>query len=111
LLFPWTSPLSKTFALLNGLGLRLPANLTPVEELQLASAWHAAAALVLTCLVAIHLYLRTHGIQGAFSAMGTGEVDVNWARQHHSLWAEREIKRMEDASATDADAARMVPAE
>ncbi len=111
LLFPWTAPLSKTFALLNGLGLRLPANLTPVEEMQLASALHTAAALALTCLVAVHTYLRTYGIQGAFSAMGTGEVDVNWARQHHSLWAERENKRMEDASATEADAARMAPAE
>jgi formate dehydrogenase subunit gamma len=22
--------------------------------------------------------------------MGKGEVDVNWARQHHSLWLEQE---------------------
>jgi len=22
--------------------------------------------------------------------MGTGEVDVNWAREHHSLWVEEE---------------------
>jgi formate dehydrogenase subunit gamma len=25
--------------------------------------------------------------------MGTGTVDVNWARQHHSLWLEKEIKK------------------
>jgi hypothetical protein len=23
--------------------------------------------------------------------MGTGQVDVNWARQHHSVWAEKAI--------------------
>jgi formate dehydrogenase subunit gamma len=26
-------------------------------------------------------------MEGAFDAMGTGQVDVNWAREHHSLWA------------------------
>ena len=30
-------------------------------------------------------------MEGAFEAMGTGEVDVNWAKQHHSLWLEEEI--------------------
>jgi hypothetical protein len=27
--------------------------------------------------------------------MTRGEVDANWARQHHSLWAEREIAQIE----------------
>ena len=48
--------------------------------------------------------MRTLGIEGAFSAMASGQVDVNWARQHHSLWAEREIRRMEaDASIAPAE--------
>jgi formate dehydrogenase subunit gamma len=42
--------------------------------------------------------LRTIGIQGAASAMISGEVDANWARQHHSLWAEEELRRIEDAA-------------
>jgi formate dehydrogenase subunit gamma len=25
--------------------------------------------------------------------MGRGEVDVNWARQHHSLWLEKETQK------------------
>jgi formate dehydrogenase subunit gamma len=25
--------------------------------------------------------------------MGKGEVDVNWARQHHSLWLENEARK------------------
>ena len=29
-------------------------------------------------------------MEGAFEAMGTGTVDVNWAKQHHSLWLEEE---------------------
>jgi formate dehydrogenase subunit gamma len=59
--------------------------------------------LVLICAVIVHIYLRTVGIQGAASAMISGEVDANWARQHHSLWAEAEVKRVEGRA--DADAA------
>ena len=43
----------------------------------------------------VHVYMRTLGIQGALSAMTSGRIDVNRARQQHSLWAERELKRME----------------
>jgi formate dehydrogenase subunit gamma len=25
-------------------------------------------------------------MEGAFEAMGEGTVDVNWAKEHHSLW-------------------------
>jgi formate dehydrogenase subunit gamma len=25
--------------------------------------------------------------------LGKGEVDVNWARQHHSLWLEKQVKK------------------
>ena len=25
-------------------------------------------------------------MEGAFEAMGDGTVDVNWAKQHHTLW-------------------------
>ena len=27
-------------------------------------------------------------MEGAFDAMGDGHVDVNWAKEHHSLWVE-----------------------
>jgi formate dehydrogenase subunit gamma len=40
-------------------------------------------------------------MEGAFEAMGNGEVDVNWAKQHHSLWlAEEENRRIAGARAT-----------
>jgi len=25
--------------------------------------------------------------------MGTGEVDLNWAKEHHSLWVEEELAK------------------
>jgi formate dehydrogenase subunit gamma len=103
--------MSKAFAALSSAGLRLPANLTPAEEMQLALVWHIASAWVLTSVVLVHVYLRTYGIQGAFSAMSGGAVDVNWAKQHHSLWAEREIKRAEEAVISASTATSMASAE
>ena len=27
-------------------------------------------------------------MEGAYDAMGSGQVDLNWAKEHHSLWVE-----------------------
>jgi formate dehydrogenase subunit gamma len=102
--------LGKAFALVNLLGFRLPTELTPAQAIQYATTWHGVAALVLIVATIVHIYIRTIGMQGAFSAMASGQVDVNWAREHHSLWAERELARME-AAAEEASAARPAPAE
>jgi formate dehydrogenase subunit gamma len=59
----------------------------------------------------VHIYLRTIGIRGAVSAMTSGQVDVNLARQQHSLWAERELKRMEGEAFGKVETARATPAE
>jgi len=82
----------------SGLLLVLPDE--PIPEFEAyRSIWHTLPALVLTCAVIVHIYFRTIGIEGAASAMISGEVDANWARQHHNLWAEEEVKRIEDAAA------------
>jgi len=99
LLAPYrTGMVSKTFGLLASAGVTLPtdaANLTPAQEVHYARLWHAALAIGLFCVVMVHVYMRTLGMQGALSAMTSGQMDVNMARQQHSLWAERELKRME----------------
>jgi formate dehydrogenase subunit gamma len=41
-------------------------------------------------------------MEGAFEAMGTGEVDVNWAKQHHSLWLDEEQARARETQARPA---------
>lgn len=112
LMFPFQTALfAKTFALVNMLGLRLPTNLTPLQEMQYATSWHGIVALGLIVVIIGHIYIGTLGMQGAFAAMGSGQVDVNWAKEHHSLWAEEELKRMEDVAAAETNAARMAPAE
>jgi formate dehydrogenase subunit gamma len=108
LMFPFqTAMFAKTFALINVLGFSYPTDLTPLQEMQYASSWHAIVALVLVGLIIAHIYIGTLGMEGAFSAMGSGEVDENWAKEHHSLWAEEELKKENDAAGTG----RMVAAE
>jgi len=29
-------------------------------------------------------------MEGAFDAMGKGEGDLNWAKEHHSLWVKEQ---------------------
>jgi formate dehydrogenase subunit gamma len=98
LLAPYrTSLVSKTLGLLGSVGFALPtdaANLTPAQEVYYARMWHGALAIGVVCVVMVHIYLRTLGMQGALSAMTSGQIDVNMARQQHNLWAERELKRM-----------------
>ena len=112
LMFPFQTALfAKTFAIVNMLGFHLPTELTPVQEMQYATSWHGIVALALIVVVLGHIYIGTLGMQGAFSAMGSGQVDVNWAKEHHSLWAEREIERMEATATAETGAARPAPAE
>ena len=39
-------------------------------------------------VIVAHIYIGSIGMEGAFDAMGTGQVDLNWAKEHHSLWVE-----------------------
>jgi formate dehydrogenase subunit gamma len=47
-------------------------------------------------------------MEGAFDAMGTGEVDLNWAKEHHSLWVEEEQAK---GHAPSGSTPRAMPAE
>lgn len=108
LLFPFqTHFMAKTFAVLNGLGADLPTNLTPLAEQQLEQIWHAMVGIAFTCLIFAHIYIGTAGMEGAFTAMGSGEVDINWARQHHDLW----LEEVEAKAASGDEAAGAQPAE
>ena len=99
LLFPFELPLfAKTFGILNTMGVpgvlgmdALPTVLAPQEEMQLAQLWHAIVGFVLMAIIIAHIYIGSVGMEGAFDAMGSGEVDEAWAHQHHSLWLD-EVK-------------------
>jgi formate dehydrogenase subunit gamma len=54
---------------------------------------HAVVAMVFIAVMLAHAYIGSVGMEGAYDAMGSGEVDENWAREHHSLWLAQEKKR------------------
>lgn len=99
LLFPFTTGyFSGTFGLVNSfLGTDLPTNLTSIQEQQLAQLWHGIMSVIMVCVVIAHIYIGSVGMEGAFDAMKSGEVDRNWALEHHSLWVE-EVDAKEKAS-------------
>jgi len=88
LLFPFEINFwAPTFKVLNVVGFSLPTKLTPLQETQLSALWHSLAALVMTAVILAHIYIGTPlGMEGAIGAVGQGQVDVNWAKEHHSLW-------------------------
>jgi formate dehydrogenase subunit gamma len=61
-----------------------------VTTLQVWTVVHAVLAMLLIAAMMAHIYIGSIGMEGAFDAMGTGEVDLNWAKEHHSLWVEEE---------------------
>jgi formate dehydrogenase subunit gamma len=79
-----------------------------VGSLQLWTVIHAVVAMLFVAAILAHVYIGSLGMEGAFDAMGTGEVDVNWAKEHHSLWAEEEQAK---ARAIGGAPPRGVPAE
>jgi formate dehydrogenase subunit gamma len=56
------------------------------DLMQTSSVIHGIAALIWIALTLGHIYLGSLGVEGALEGMSTGEVDENWAKQHHSLW-------------------------
>jgi formate dehydrogenase subunit gamma len=76
-----------------GYELMFPFYLSGIEGMQLAQMVHGTVALLFVAVMLAHIYIGTIGMEGAFEAMGSGTVDINWAREHHSLWLEEENAR------------------
>jgi formate dehydrogenase subunit gamma len=71
-----------------GLLMMFPFYFTTLEGMQLATFLHSILAILLIGVILAHIYIGTLGMQGAFDAMGTGQVDLHWAKEHHSRWVE-----------------------
>lgn len=85
---------------LSGWYMLFPYQAGDVTSLQIWTVVHAVVAVLFIAGILAHIYIGSLGMEGAFDAMGTGEVDVNWAREHHSIWAaEAEAKGRAPAGA------------
>ncbi len=109
LLFPFEFPMfAATFVKLNSVGIPqlfgmapLPEVLSPYQEMQLSLLWHAIVAFVFMAVIIAHIYLGSVGMEGAFAAMGTGKVDKQWAKEHHSMWYEEVVESEASSPAED----------
>jgi formate dehydrogenase subunit gamma len=89
----WTQVLGGVAVVITGFILMFPFYGTTIDGMQTASMIHGIVAMVFIAIMLAHIYIGTIGMEGAFEGMGQGTVDLNWAREHHSLWVEEENLR------------------
>jgi formate dehydrogenase subunit gamma len=97
---------------ISGYLLLFPFYVTDIAGMQIAQVVHSVIAILFVALILGHIYIGTLGMEGAFEAMWTGEVDFNWAKEHHDLWLQDQLAKGRSAdhpelpSATPAERAR-----
>jgi len=87
----WLVILAGVIMAISGYVLMFPFYGTGIANMQSAQIFHAVVAVLFIAAMLAHIYIGTLGMEGAFDAMGSGEVDVNWAKEHHKLWVEEEM--------------------
>ncbi|MGY3483047.1 formate dehydrogenase subunit gamma [Bradyrhizobium sp. USDA 4011] len=93
----WIVVIGGAAVAITGYELMFPFYLSGIEGMQMAAVVHAIVAVLFVAVMLAHIYIGTIGMQGAFEAMGSGIVDVNWAKEHHSLWLEEETRAAANA--------------
>jgi formate dehydrogenase subunit gamma len=83
--------------IVSGLLLLFPFYVTNIAGMQIAQVVHAVVAVLFVAVILAHIYIGTLGMEGAFEAMGTGEVDLNWAKEHHDRWLEEVLAKERSA--------------
>ena len=78
---------------ISGYLLMFPFYVTDIAGMQIAQIVHAVVAILFIAVIIGHIYIGTLGMEGAFEAMATGEVDLNWAKEHHDLWLEEQLTK------------------
>ncbi len=75
------------------------------EWMELAHVAHTIGAVLMIAVILGHIYIGTIGMEGAIEGMKTGYCDLNWAKEHHDLWASQAEKGGQAVS--NEEAARM----
>ena len=89
----WIVVLGGAGVAITGYALMFPFYGTDIDTMQYAQMVHAVVAMLFVAAMLGHIYIGTVGMEGAFEAMGEGTVDLNWAKEHHSLWLKDEMAR------------------
>jgi formate dehydrogenase subunit gamma len=95
-----------------GIIMLFPFSTTDINGMQLTQLIHAVIGVLFIAAILAHIYIGSLGMEGAFEAMGSGEIDLAWAREHHDLWvAEQMGKTTTDPRLDPGARPTMTPAE
>ena len=89
----WITMLGGAAVAVTGYILVFPFFVTDIAGQQLAHMIHGVLAMLMIAAILAHIYIGSVGMEGAVDAMTTGQVDYNWAREHHSLWVDQELAK------------------
>jgi formate dehydrogenase subunit gamma len=86
----WSVALGGVALSSTGIIMLFPFSITDINGMHIAQYVHAIVGVGLIAVIIAHIYIGTLGMQGAWDAMGSGEVDLAWARHHHRAWVEEQ---------------------
>ncbi len=84
----WLLMIIGTVMSVTGILLEFPWLVDDLQFLQGSTILHALGAVTLLSVALGHIYIGSIGMEGAIDSMLKGEVDENWAKEHHDLWYE-----------------------
>ncbi len=86
----WSVILGGLAATVSGVMMLFPFWTLDINGMQIAQYVHAISGMILIAVIIAHIYIGSLGMEGAYDAMGSGQVDLAWAKAHHSVWVEEE---------------------
>ncbi len=89
----WLTVLGGGVVAFTGYLLVFPFFFTDIAGQQMAHMVHGVLAMLMIAAILAHIYIGSVGMEGASDAMTSGQVDYNWAREHHSLWVDQELAK------------------
>lgn len=89
----WITVIGGTLVAISGYVLIFPFTVTDMAGQQLAHTVHGILSVLMVAAMLAHIYIGSIGMKGAFDAMGSGQVDLNWAKEHHSMWVDDELAK------------------
>lgn len=89
----WSVTIGGLALSISGLMMLFPFTISGINGMHIAQYIHAVVGLGMIAVILAHIYIGTLGMEGAYDAMGSGEVDFGWAATHHSLWVEEELAK------------------
>ncbi|MBP2297470.1 formate dehydrogenase subunit gamma [Azospirillum picis] len=89
----WSIVLGGMAMAATGYLMMVPFAFSGIGGMQILHVIHGLVAAGLIAAVIGHIYIGTIGMEGAFDAMGCGEVDENWAMEHHRRWYQEQLRK------------------